>query len=372
MFREIYGRLVFPDTNGYIWIMKRLLKSDYLTRASVNKVINDIDTYNRSWKVQAHLDSEQLQELRQLATVQSVGSSNRIEGNKMSDEEIGKLIDHLQIQELESRDQQEVAGYYTTLEIIQEQYRDFTLSETLIKAFHNELLRYSTKDTHHRGHYKKVSNQVVATTKDGQQKVIFQTTDPALTPSAMESAVNWYLSTEEMKEPPLVRIGTFIYEFLTIHPFQDGNGRLSRLLTTLLLLQSGYEFVLYASLERVIEEDKAGYYKALMAAQRHRGTEEEEIGRWLYFFLNAIRSITERLSSDEQLLLSEPEVLYLNPRQRRVLDFIRKDGALAVREIDALLPKVSRNTVKYDLKRLTASGLLVKRGQGRGTVYEAS
>lgn len=351
--------------------MKRLLRLDYLTRTSVNKVIKEIDAYNRVWKVQENLSTDQLRELRQLATVQSVGSSNRIEGNQMNDGEIAQLVEHLRIQELESRDKQEVAGYYTTLEIIQEQYRDFSLAETLIKAFHNELLRYSAKDAHHRGHYKKVSNQVVATTADGEQKVIFQTTDPALTGGAMETVVNWFNDTEMASEHSLIRIGTFVYEFLTIHPFQDGNGRLSRLLTTLLLLQAGYEFVLYSSLERVIEEDKAAYYKALMAAQRHRGTEEEEIGRWLYFFLKAIRKITERLADDEQSIVSEPEVLYLNPRQRKVLDFIRKEGVLAVREIDALLPKVSRNTVKYDLKRLTDSGLLQKRGQGRGTVYEA-
>ncbi|MEZ4984115.1 MAG: Fic family protein [Saprospiraceae bacterium] len=350
--------------------MDKLLRLDYMTHASVQKVIEAIDGYSRTWKVQQHLGKDQLRELQHLAAVQSIGSSNRIEGNRMSDEEIARLIQHLQIQQLSSRDEQEVIGYYNALEIIQEQYEDLELSETLIKALHKELLRYSEKDMHHRGAYKSLSNQVVATDETGEQRIIFQTTDPALTPSAMEKAVAWYReSRSNNRYHALIRIGAFVYEFLTIHPFQDGNGRMSRLLTTLLLLQEGYEFILYASLERVIEEDKAGYYKALMAAQRHRGSEEEEIGRWLYYLLNAIRQLTGRLEEDERLMVEEPAGLYINSRQRKVLDFIRREGELAVREIDALLPDTSRNTLKYDLRKLTDEGLLAQRGKGRGTVY---
>lgn len=350
--------------------MERLLRLDGMTQNSVDKVISELDRYNRTWKVQQHLSVDQLQELRHLASVQSIGSSNRIEGNKLTDDEIATLIAHLQIQQLQSRDEQEVAGYYSALEIIQEQYEDLELSESLIKGLHNEMLRYCTKDVHHRGRYKQLSNQVVATDAEGQQRVIFQTTDPALTPMAMEQAVAWYQAQISNKSHhPLICIGTFIYEFLTIHPFQDGNGRMSRLLTILLLLQQGYEFVLYASLERVIEEDKAGYYKTLMAAQRHRGTREEQIGRWLYYLLNAIRKLSRRLQDDQQMIVEEPTALYLNARQRKVLDFIQREGELAVREIDALLPDISRNTVKYDLRKLTEAGLLRQYGKGRGTVY---
>ncbi|MEL7222595.1 MAG: Fic family protein [Bacteroidota bacterium] len=352
--------------------MNRLLRIDYLTKASIEKVIKDIDSYNRNWKIQEHLNVDQLHELRQLATVQSIGSSTRIEGSQLSDEAISHLISHLEIQKLSSRDEQEVAGYFTTLEIIQEQYRDLELTESLIKALHNELMRYNTKDEHHRGKYKQQSNQVVATDQAGEQRIIFQTTDPALTPVAMETAVSWY--QEEIRRTqrhPLIIIATFIYEFLSIHPFKDGNGRLSRLLTNLLLLQNGYEFVLYTSLERVIEDNKAGYYKALMNSQRYRGQEEEQIGRWLYFLLNAVRQITERLSDDKQAMVEEPAALYINARQRRVLDFIKKEGALSVGELDELLTKTSRNTIKYDLRRLTEADLLVRYGKGRATVYQA-
>lgn len=351
--------------------MKHLQRISPLSRASIKKVITDIDTYNRAWKVQQHLSTDQLRELRHLATVQSVGSSTRIEGSRLSDTEITKLIDHMSIQQLSSRDEQEVAGYYTVLEIIQEQYTDLELNESLILALHKEMLRYSEKDAHHRGNYKKLPNTVVASDEDGQTRTIFNTTAPALTASMMEAALDWLRKEREAPTVhPLEAIGTFVYEFLSIHPFQDGNGRLSRLITTLLLLQAGYEFVLYASLERAIEEDKAGYYKALMSGQRNRGEEEEEIGRWLYFLLNAIRSITHRLSADEQAIVSEPAVLYLNARQRQILDFVRREGVLSIREIDALLPEISRNTVKYDLRRLTEAGLLAQKGKGRGTVYD--
>lgn len=350
--------------------MKYLQLLDTLSLTSIHKVIQDIDAYNRAWKVQSYLNTEQLRELRHLASVQSTGSSTRIEGNKLSDEAIASLIEHLNIQQLSSRDEQEVAGYFTTLEIIQEQYHDLELNESLIKALHQELLRYSEKDARHRGQYKQLSNQVVATDAQGQQQIIFQTTDPALTPKAMETAVNWYQAERAARNHhPLIAIGVFIYEFLSIHPFQDGNGRLSRLLTILLLLQNGYEFVLYTSLERVIEKDKAAYYKALMSAQRYRGTAEENIGKWIYYLLHAIRQITERLSDDEQSIVAEPSVLYLNARQRQVLDFVRREGELSVGEVDALLPEVSRNTLKYDLKRLTEAGLLLQMGKGRGTVY---
>ena len=351
--------------------MDKLLRFDYITGMSINKLLTQIDTYNRNWKIKEYLSFDQLNELKQLATVQSVGSSTRIEGSQMDDDEVSALIEHMYVQKLTSRDEQEVAGYYATLEIVQAQYRDLELTESLIKALHKELMRFSDKDAHHRGAYKQLSNQVVATDKDGKQRVVFETTSPLLTPMAMEKAVTWYRKTkDEGERHPLIRIGTFIYEFLTIHPFQDGSGRLSRLLTTMLLLQEGYEFILYASLERKIEEDKAGYYKVLMAAQRHRGKDEEQISQWMYFLLNAIRQLTDGLQDDEQAIVAESTAIYLNTRQRKVLDFIRREGNLSVGEIDALLPEESRNTLKYDLKRMTAAKVLVRRGQGRGTIYE--
>jgi Fic family protein len=350
--------------------MDRLLRLDYITQTSIKGLIEKIDKYNRNWKRRDQLDPEQLRSLRKLAAIQSIGSSTRIEGSSLSDEEVARLIENMDITQLVSRDQQEVAGYYRVLDILQEQYGELTLSETLIKGLHNELMRFSSKDNHHRGDYKKQSNRVVATDEAGNERTIFNTTSVLQTPDAMRKAVEWYdRSLGEGNRHPLIIVFTFVYEFLTIHPFQDGNGRLSRLLTNFLLLKAGYEFVLYHSIEQRIEDEKKAYYKALMLAQRYRGKEEEEIGRWLFFMLNTMQKLTQKLDDDEVMIVEEPQALYLNRRMRNVLDFFKQEDELSVREIDELLPEISRSTVKNDLSQLTKAGYLKRHGKGRGTVY---
>ncbi|MEM6772136.1 MAG: Fic family protein [Bacteroidota bacterium] len=350
--------------------MDRLLRIDFITQTSVRELIDKIDEYNRNWKRREQLDPEQLQTLKKLAAIHSIGSSTRIEGSSLSDEEVARLIDNMDITQLASRDEQEVAGYYRVLDILQEQYEALTLSETLIKGLHNELLRFSAKDQHHRGDYKKQSNRVVATDEAGNERTIFNTTSVMLTPEAMRAAVDWYNGAMEAGlRHPLIVVFTFIYEFLSIHPFQDGNGRLSRLLTNFLLLKAGYEFVLYRSLERGIEDNKKGYYKSLMLGQRYRGKEEEEIGRWLFFMLSTLHKLTQGLDEDETTVVEEPQALYLNRRMRNVLDFFKQEDELSVKEIDELLPAVSRSTVKNDLAKLTKAGYLKRHGKGRGTVY---
>ena len=350
--------------------MDKLLRYDYISLHAIHSLVEKIDDYNDNWQRRERLDAEQLRTLKKLAAVASIGSSTRIEGSKLSDEEVARLIEKMNVTKLVSRDEQEVAGYYRVLDIIQEQYADLPLSESLIKGLHNELMRFSTKDEHHRGSYKQHSNQVVATDALGNTKVIFNTTDAFMTPEAMRRVVEWYhASLAESKLHKLEVIITFIYEFLSIHPFQDGNGRLSRLLTDLLLLQNGYEFVLYHSFERGIEDEKKAYYKALMLGQRNRGKETEEIGRFMHFMLKTLYTTTGNLDKDETTVLEKPEALYLTRRLRDVLSFVDDEGELSVAEIDALLPTVSRSTVKNDLAKLTEAGYLQRHGKGRGTVY---
>lgn len=349
--------------------MDRLLNYDYLSRTAIVSLKKRIDDYNRDWKQRERLDADRLRTLRTLATINSVGSSTRIEGASLSDEEVAKLIKNMDITKLVSRDEQEVAGYYTVLDIIQDGYQDFELTESFIKGLHNELMRHSEKDCHHRGDYKQHSNQVVATDEAGNTRTIFNTTDVFQTGDAMRLAVAWYHEQKDSDLHPLERVFAFVYEFLSIHPFQDGNGRLSRLLTTLLLLQNGYEFVLYYSMEQGIEDRKKDYYKTLMLAQRYRGTEREEIGRFMHFMLKTLHAITGHLDNNEATVVKEPQAIWLNRRMRDVLDFIADEGELSISQIDALLPVVSRSTIKNDLAKLTESGYLVRHGKGRGTVY---
>ncbi|OAV42948.1 Fic family protein [Lewinella sp. 4G2] len=349
--------------------MDRLLTYDYLSGTAINSLLNKIDAYNKDWKQRERLDADRLRTLRKLATINSIGSSTRIEGSSLSDEEVAKLIDNMDITKLVSRDEQEVAGYYQVLDIILDSYADLELTESLIKGLHNELLRHSNKDQYHRGGYKQHSNRVVATDEAGNTRTIFNTTEVLHTPDAMRNAVQWYHESKGGKLHPLERVFAFVYEFLSIHPFQDGNGRLSRLLTTLLLLQNGYDFVTYYSMEQGIEDRKKDYYKCLMVAQRHRNTKEEEIGRFMHFMLKTLYGITPNLDSNASMVVEEPAALYLNRRMRDVLDFVKDEGELSISQIDALLPVVSRSTIKNDLAKLTESGYLERHGKGRGTVY---
>ena len=351
--------------------MDRLLRINEITWQSIQRLLAKLDNYQARWVDRQDLNPDQLSELRELATVQSIGSSTRIEGAQLSDAAIAELIENLRIEKLATRDQQEVAGYYHTLRIVLESFADIPLSENIIKGLHKQLLQFSEKDAHHRGEYKTLSNQVVATLPGGEQRVIFPTTDPAEVREAMRRAVAWYHENiEKGAVHALVAIGTFVYEFLSIHPFQDGNGRLSRLLTTLLLLQNGYDFIQYTSLEQEIERHKADYYRSLMRAQRLRGESGEVIGSWLVYLLKAIERAAAKLDEDGIRLLEDSPSLYLNRRQQSVLRYFERHETLSIGEIDELLPQVSRNTLKYDLAKLTDAGLLRRRGRGRGTVYE--
>jgi len=286
--------------------MDRLLKFDEVTQMIVEKRVGDITAYANSWSNDHKLEQDFLLQLRELATVQSIGSSTRIEGSSLTDEEVNSLLQGMQTQKLRSRDEEEVAGYFHTLKIILEDPTGIPISASLVRGLHKQLLQFSSKDRHHLGSYKQLTNRVVATFKDGTQKTIFKTTEPMFVEREMTSLYDWYITNIKAGTyHPLVVIGTFIYEFLTIHPFQDGNGRLSRLLTTLLLLQNGYDFVQFASFERVIERRKRDYYAALMEAQRNRGEEQEVIGRWMVFFLRSLTILAEDLDRIIELKQSD-------------------------------------------------------------------
>jgi Fic family protein len=232
-----------------------------------------------------------------MATIQSIGSSTRIEGVTLSDEEIERLIADLKVNRLESRDEQEVVGYYDVLELILDNAEDIQLTENYIMQLHTVLLSHSTKDSGQKGAYKKVSNKVVANYPDGTQRIIFNTTEPYLVRKEMQELLSWTSKRLDNREyHPLLVVGLFIYEFLSIHPFHDGNGRLSRLLTTLLLLRLDYDFIQYISFEHIIENRKERYYAALMECQRKKNTEDERIDTWMLFFLNTLKLVTIKLN----------------------------------------------------------------------------
>ena len=252
-----------------------------------------LDRFDSAWETLESKDAMQLQELKTIATIRSIGSSTRIEGSQMSNEEVENLLKNIKISKLESRDAQEVAGYYEALEIIFDSFNEIQIRENDIKSLHNILLKHSTKDLWYKGDYKQMTNAVEATMSDGSKKIIFQTTEAGIpTQDAMRSLINWYNAENQVH--PLIKCAAFVYEFVSIHPFQDGNGRMSRLLTNLLLLKNGYHWIQYVSLEHEIESRKVEYYKVLRMCQAQRPN--EDISLWVEFFLDCLRSIQTLLN----------------------------------------------------------------------------
>ena len=263
------------------------------------RLIADIDDFRGSWRVMQNIAPERLKSLRKVATIESIGSSTRIEGARLTDTEIEDLLSNLSTQSFVTRDQQEVAGYAEVMDVVFQNYQEIGLTDNYIKQLHTMLLRHSHKDERHRGQYKKLDNHVEAFDEKGKSLgVIFKTSTPFEAPMKMQALVYWTReSLEDNSLHPLLVIGIFIVIFLQIHPFQDGNGRLSRVLTTLLLLKANYPYVPYSSLENVIEQNKEGYYLALRRTQGTLDDENPDWLPWLRFFLSSLQAQKNRLAS---------------------------------------------------------------------------
>ncbi len=348
--------------------MKQKLEFTGDTFQHIMKQLGIIDRFRGNWETIELKHSKHLKELKKIATIESIGSSTRIEGATLTDAEVEKLLKSVKITKLTTREQQEVVGYYETLHIILDNYKDITLSERYIHQLHGILLKHSGKDQSHKGKYKRLSNQVVANYPDGTHRTIFKTTDPALTAKEMEELLLWVNERfEKVDMHPIMITGAFVYEFLSIHPYQDGNGRLSRLLTTLLLMQQGYEFTQYVSFEHIIEERKDDYYRALMDGQKNRYKKTEKIDQWMLFFMDCLITLTQRLEAKyEQYSKFKKDV---NERQQEILSFVKKKKKVQMSEVEEAFKHYSRNTLKKDLTYLTNEALIFKTGTLKGTRY---
>jgi Fic family protein len=330
-------------------------------------LVAEIDEFKGAWRALGTLAPERLSALRRVATIESIGSSTRIEGSKLSDREVERLLSNLDIQSFGSRDEQEVAGYAQVMETVFASATDISVTENHIKQLHRDLLRYSDKDERHRGGYKSASNSVAAFDAGGNQiGVVFETASPFDTAGLMGDLIAWYDEALVGGLHPLLTIGVFVVVLLAIHPFQDGNGRLSRVLTTLLLLRAGYAFVPYSSLESVIEQSMEGYYLALRRTQSTLRSDTPDWVPWLTFFLKALQRQMRRLRDKverERLLVAELPDLSI-----QILDHARDHGRITIADAVAFTGS-SRNTLKLHFKELKEQGLLVLHGQGRGSWY---
>lgn len=354
-----------PDNDR---LSKRLTFSPERSEA-IYAALAEIDAVKNAFRLTGALPPQTISRLTQSVIVTSTGASNRIEGNRLTDDEVEALYKNLRIRKFKTRDEQEVAGYLEMLELILASYKDMKLSESLILQLHRDMLVHSDKDERQRGSYKFGPNRVEAKDQSGNVVgVIFDPTPPHLTPKEMLELVEWlrWADGEGFKHP-LIRIANFVFEYLAIHPFQDGNGRTSRLLTNLLLLQQGYMFTALVSHEKLIEARKTDYYLALNRAQSSWKSDAEDIFPWLIFFLEIVKAQANQalalIQGDtiESLLSEKQLALWQWAQTRNAPEFSRKDAVEAL----GFPPRTTESIIKklLDLKRLE------RIGTGRSTRY---
>jgi Fic family protein len=334
-------------------------------------LITQIDEFKGAWRALGTLAPDRLSALRRVATIESIGSSTRIEGSKLSDREVERLLSNLQIKSFATRDEQEVAGYAEVMDLVFSSWLEITLTENHIKQLHRDLLVYSEKDERHRGNYKTAPNSVVAFDENRVQVgIVFETATPFDTPRLMTELVTWMQEERQNgRLHPLLLIGLWVVVFLEIHPFQDGNGRLSRVLTTLLLLQAGYAYVPYASLESVIEQNKEAYYLALRQTQ---GTIRAEVPNWQPWLVFFLRSLAEQVRRLNQKVEREKLVLAVLPElSLKIIEFAREHGRITMANAIRLTGS-NRNTLKQHFRTLVEQGQLKQHGSGRGAWYGLS
>ena len=332
-------------------------------------LIAKIDEFKGAWRALGTLAPERLSALRRVATIESIGSSTRIEGSKLTDREVEQLLANLEIKRFDTRDEQEVAGYAEVMDVVFSAWQDIPFTENYIKQLHQILLQHSDKDTWHRGQYKTNTNSVAAFNEHGEQiGIVFQTASPFDTPRLMTELVSWVNAQRESKLlHPLLIAAIFVVVFLEIHPFQDGNGRISRALTTLMLLQAGYAYVPYSSMESVIELNKEAYYLALRQTQGTIRTDAPNWQPWLVFFLRSlaeqVRRLEKKVERERLVLASLPEL------SLQIVEFAREHGRVTIGDV-IKLTGASRNTLKAHFRNLVERGHLSQQGSGRGVWYE--
>ncbi|MEA3493531.1 MAG: Fic family protein [Candidatus Margulisiibacteriota bacterium] len=326
-----------------------------------------IDELKGQWIAGAKLSPQILGRLKKSVLITSTGASTRIEGAHLADSDVEKMMKGIGIQKFSNRDKQEVKGYYELLRNVFDAWGHIRFSESTILHFHKELLKHVDKDKSHRGEYKNKENKVMMIDASGKPIGTLSDTTPAyLTPKEMLELIEWTQNTlKEKKHHPLLIIGNFIVEFLNIHPFEDGNGRLSRIITNLLLLKEGYLYAPYVSHEKLVEDSKPEYYMALRKSQKTFKTKHENIIPWLGFFLSVFLD-QSKMAVD--LLSAENIEKLLSPKQLAVWQYLLSVTEATPIEISKKA-KVARPTVNQALNKLLSFKKIERIGLGRSTRY---
>jgi len=328
--------------------------------------IAEIDELKGKWSGSLALNPRILGQLKRSVIITSAGSSTRIEGAKMTDREVDRFLRGLNQKTPKGRDEEEVAGYADILGRIFDHHDTLKITESGVLHLHDLMLKFSTKDERHRGKYKTKENTVAIVENGEIKKILFNPTAPWLVKKEMDDAFSWLKENLEKKEiHPLVIVANFIFEFLAIHPFEDGNGRLSRALTNLMMLQFGYVFVPYVSLEEIFESRQSDYYISLRQTQKNHKTDSENIEPWLLFFLDCVLTQTKQALG---LIAGNDPVKLLSEIQKQVYERFASGAEIGVSEVQRMT-HIALPTVKQALSILIKHRLIEKLGQGRATRY---
>ena len=331
--------------------------------ASLVRLVAQIDELKGRWVGGRNLSPQVVDSLRRSTLITSAGASTRIEGSKMTDKDIEVYLSGLKIQKFAERDRQEVSGYHETLSLVFDNHQELVWTQNNIKYLHTQILRHSTKDDSHRGNYKKMDNRVEAVDADGNlTSVVFETTPAYLTDKEMSELVDW---SSVADQHPLLVLANFVVSFLKIHPFLDGNGRLSRILTNHWLLNHGYDYVPFLSHEKLIEDSKADYYRALRDSQVTFGQSEESTAAWTEYFLGIL--LLQAQGAVELLDIARVED-DLSPKQLIVWEYLNQVDSVTPGQITKETG-VARMTVAQALAKLVDLGLVARSGRGSTTSY---
>lgn len=323
--------------------------------------ISTIEKFKGRGEVFLAQKAHTLDNLVELAIIQSTESSNKIEGIRTTDSRIKDLLQ--KNIKPKNRDEEEILGYQDVLRTIHESYKYIPISSDVILQLHKNLFRYSEKSIG--GRYKNSQNYISETNPNGQSYVIFTPLDPFQTPVAIEMICDSYNKEIDKGEiNPLILIPSFIHDFLCIHPFNDGNGRMSRLLTTLLLYKEGYLVGRYVSLEEKTERTKLNYYKSLELSGQGWSSSDDDKTYFIKYILGIITSAYRDFEDRVDIFDSN----------QSAFDLVEKAvnsqlGKFTKSDIMKLTPTISKASVENSLRDLVDCGVIERHGKGRGTFY---
>ena len=331
----------------------------------INKLTTIYQLYGETSNFEKYYRKE-LEKLANVAKIKSTDASNRIEGIYTSDSRLNKIISDKV--EPRDRDERKIAGYRDVLSLIHENYRYMSITKNTILSMHNMLFKYAGDSWG--GHFKDINNKIIAKYADGHEEVRFNPPDAFLVPELIDGLCKQYNEAFERGEiSPLVLSAAFVFDFVSIHPFRDGNGRMSRLLMLLTMYRSGWEVGKYISLEKIIEDSKESYYDVLAASSVGWNENQNDYAPFVNYYLGVVvkayRDLIERIGLVHNHKELKADKLILKTLQQQLRPLSRA-------ELVELIPQYSQTTIQRNLKQLRDEKKIQSVGKGKNTKYVLS